>query len=64
MSKRWTAAAMGRKGGKMAKHALTREQAQAMVAARWGKRDTGGDNNCTQDIHEKINIDKMDIDNT
>jgi hypothetical protein len=36
--KRWTAAAMGKKGGKMAKHTLTAERARAMVQAREEKR--------------------------
>ena len=36
--KKWTAAEMGRKGGKKSKRVLTSEQARAMVAAREAKK--------------------------
>ena len=36
--KKWTAAEMGRKGGKISKRILTADQARAMVAAREAKK--------------------------
>jgi hypothetical protein len=38
MGKIWTAAAMGRKGGKISKRKLTPDEARAMVRAREIKR--------------------------
>ena len=52
MAKRWTASMMGKKGGKMAKHTLSRERALQMATARWRKK-------CTQVVNEKCNVDKI-----
>jgi len=38
MKKTWTAAEMGRKGGRISRRVLTAEQARAMVRARMEKR--------------------------